>query len=92
MTDASLRFRNILQPVIVPVVDDFALIEQRKLNGLDCAVVAHPFLKDTNEACRWMENKLGGRWLVPTLHIAGEEWKLNPKPSLEGWRWLLIKA
>ena len=76
---------------IVPVVDKFELVARKSQKGRVLAVIKNPVYKDIRDVFQWAKSNLGGDWHVPTLHVAGMDWQINPKATLNGWLWLIIK-
>ncbi len=94
LTKVSLaqRMNGLTHPIIIPVEDKFSLVGRKTKKGRVFIVVSNPIYKDTNAVCEWAKYNLGGdEWHVPTLHIAGMDWAINPKYSASGWLWLLVK-
>jgi len=95
MNPTAQRFRNILQPVIVPVPDDyfdFKLVKQVQKGKRVFAVVSCKLWHDAGRVCEWLEATQGGSWLIPTIDVAGDKWTLNPRLDDSGaWNWLLFR-
>ena len=89
---AYQRMQHILTPFIIPVSDEFTVKTYRK-GSLFFAVVTHAAYQNTNRVADWLNSKLPGGWVVPTVTIAGSEWRINPRVTLEGsWQWLFVKG
>jgi hypothetical protein len=86
------RMRAAEYPPIIPVEDKFTLTARKKMNGRIFAEVANPLYKDAQAVFEWAQKSLGGHWMIPTIHMAGRAWQLNPQYGEHGWTWLIIKV
>lgn len=86
------RMRAAEYPIIHPVDDRFTLTARKKMNGRIFAEVTNQVYKDSQDVFEWAQKALGGQWMTPTIHMAGQAWTLNPKYGDSGWSWLIIKV
>ncbi len=86
------RLNALQYPIIVPVEDVFTVTFHKNKTGRLFAIVTNPYYKDGSTVCEWMEGAHGGNWLVPVINVAGEAWRINPRYSVDGWQWLVVKA
>lgn len=89
------KFLDILnyQPFIVPteLFEIGKIITKGKSEFV--TVRTKNFLVSDSDAIGFAESKLGGHWLMPILHIAGSEWKVNPQVDEDRYLvYLLVKA
>lgn len=91
MSELHDRLQRIFYPFIIPVDDKFSYQIHKKtkrtFSTVTCAVY-----KDVSEIIAWLENETKQSWLIPTITVAGEEWKINPKYNEFGWTWLFVKG
>lgn len=87
------KFNSLAYPFIIPVQDSFKLKQTYEQGKFLFAIVTHPLYKDAQDAISFIESLWNGeKWMQPTVKVAGQEWKINPKYSEDGWTWLLLKA
>ena len=78
-------------PLIIPVNSLYShkLYEHKNRTF---AIVKCQKMTSASEVIAWLQNETEKDWLIPTVTVAGEKWKINPKPTLEGWAWLFLMS